>query len=130
MKPLLVDSSAWIQVLSKQPNSQLVDAIVTAKKEKRLATCGMIYLEVLRGSRNKEEFAELQEEFQAMFWFQTENSHWGLASQMGFQLSKKGFNPPATDLLISAVAIEEGCQLLHKDKHFMQIRQYFPLRLV
>lgn len=128
MKPLLVDSSAWIQSFSKHPEAFITDKILTAKKNKCLTTCGMVYLEVLRGSRNKEEWKELSEEFQAMVWMPVEDHHWHLASQMGFQLLRKGLKPPATDLLIAAVAIQEGCQLLHKDKHFVQIAQYFPLR--
>jgi len=129
MKLLLVDSSAWIGAFSKHPPSSVVRAIVDSKKNKNLATCGMICLEVLRGSRTEKEFSELREEFEAMHWLPITDGHWDLASHMGFQLQKKGFKPPATDLLISAVCIENRCQLLHQDKHFKQIAQYFPLRL-
>ncbi len=128
MKPLLVDSSAWIQSFSKHPNASVTQVILDAKKSKRLATCGIIYCEVLRGSRNKEEWKELFEEFQAMVWLPIEDLHWHFASQMGFQLLRKGLMPPATDLLIAAVAIQDKCPLLHQDKHFIQIAEYFPLR--
>ncbi|MBI5300123.1 MAG: PIN domain-containing protein [Deltaproteobacteria bacterium] len=130
MKLLLVDSSAWIQTFSKQSDPKLTHQILGAKKNKRLATCGMVYLEVCRGGRTKKEFQEIQEEFLAMHWLIIENLHWQLACEMGFQLMQKGFHPPATDLLIAATAIQYDCQLLHQDKHFLQIARYFPLRLV
>ena len=130
MKPLLVDSSAWIQTFSKQPDTKLSQAILKAQKNRLLATCGIIYLEVVRGARHTEEWKQLREEFQAMHWLTIEETHWDMACQMGFQLRQKGLTPPATDLLIAAVCIESRCQLLHQDKHFVQIAQYFPLRLV
>ena len=130
MKRLLVDSSAWIQSFSKHPDESIVKTILGAKKNKRLSTCGMICLEVLRGTRSKVEYTEIKEEFQAMTWLPIEDSHWDIAGQIGFLLAQKGLSPPSTDLLIAAVAIHEDCQLLHKDKHFVQIAHYFPLRLV
>lgn len=130
MRLLLIDSSAWIQAFSKHPNPKVIQQILTAKKSKRLATCGMIYLEVCRGGRTKREFQEIKEEFLSMHWLTIEGIHWQLASEMGFQMLQKGLHPPATDLLITAVAIQYGCQLLHQDKHFLQIAKYFPLRTI
>lgn len=130
MKLLLVDSSTWIQTFSKQPNPKLAHQILGAKKNKRLATCGMIYLEVCRGGRTKKEFQEIEEEFLAMHWLTIEDLHWQMACEMGFQLMQKGLHPPATDLLIAAVAIQYDCQLLQQDKHFLQIAKYFPLRIM
>jgi len=130
MRPLLIDSSAWIQSFSKEPNPKVVNQILVAKKNKRLATCGMIYLEVCRGSRTRRELQEIQEEFQAMHWLTIEDIHWQLATEMGFQMLQKELHPPATDLLIAAVAIQYGCQFLHQDKHFSQIAKYFPLRIM
>lgn len=130
MNLLLVDSSAWIDFFVRSAQTKLSEKIEEAKKEKRLATCDMIYLEILRGARNEKEYGELTEEFTSMLWLPIDGGHWHFASQMGFQLAKKGTHPPATDLLIASVSIVEKCQLLHKDKHFPKIAEYFPLKLV
>lgn len=125
---ILVDSSVWIQVFSKSPGQDLVKKISSAKKKKELTTCGLIFLEVVRGARNKREYDELSEEFQAMNWVPTGHNDWFFACEMGFQLAKHGWHPPATDLLIAAVAIQNKCRLLHRDRDFDPIARYFPLR--
>ena len=130
MKPLLADSSAWISYFTKTSDDPLAEAIQRAKKEKRLAICGMIFLEIIRGCRSTKEFGELSEELQSLLWLSVEEAHWGLAGKIGFYMAQKGIHPPATDLLIGAVAIQCQCQLLHRDKHFNQIAKYFPVRLV
>lgn len=130
MKLLLVDSSAWIGFFSSRQSQTIVQTIFEARKRDRLATCGLVYLEVLRGCRTKKEFNEMTEEFQALWWLESENVHWQTAARIGFYLSQKGLHPPTTDLLIAATAIQGNCQLLHQDKHFLQIARYFPLRVV
>ena len=130
MKPLLVDSSAWIQAFSRKPEKKLQNILRDAKDAHRLSTCGIIFLEVVRGGRTPREYEELQEEFHSMHWLSTEEEHWSMATDMGFQLAKKGFRPPSTDLLIASLAISTDCELLHCDRHFDQIAQFFPLRIV
>lgn len=130
MKPILLDSSVWIHIYSKFPNPKVKKIVLQAKKQGRLITCGMVYLEVVRGCRDEKEFGEYHDEFYSLPWISVDDLHWELATKMGFQLSRKGYRPPATDLLIAALAIEKKCQLLHQDKHFDQIAEYFPLRVV
>lgn len=127
MKPLLVDSSAWLDFFSKNPDLRIAAEITDAKKSKVLATCGMIQLEVVRGARNDAGYKDLMEEFQAMLWLSTENHHWDLAGEMGTKLARKGIHPPATDLLIAALTMNYQCLLLHRDRHFLQIAKHFPL---
>lgn len=128
MSPLLVDSSVWIQSFSKKPNHSHLIIIKSAAEAKNIATCEVIVLEVVRGVKNESEYAQLSDEFAAMTIFSVNPEHWTLATKMGYQLSRKGFQPPSTDLLIASVAIIENCTLLHQDKDFTNIARYFPLK--
>lgn len=126
---VLVDSSVWISCFLKNPPQYFVERIVAAKEEKVIATCGLIYLEVVRGARDKKEFQEFSEEFHSLHWLPVTEEHWDLAGKMGFELSRKGYHPPNTDLLIAAVAVTNKCVLLQRDKDFEHIAKFFPLRL-
>lgn len=128
MMLLLVDSSVWISCLSKTPFQKHVDLIGEAKKNRKLATCDMVYVEVVRGVRSQAEWDELSDEFHAMKWLNFEAADYEKACHMGFTLARKGFHPPATDLLIAQIAIRHNCRLLHQDKDFLAIAKYYPLK--
>lgn len=128
MSPLLVDSSVWIQSFSKKPNHSHLTIIKSAAEAKNIATCEVIVLEVVRGAKNETEYDELWDQFHAMFILSVTSEHWALATKMGYQLSRKGFQPPSTDLLIASVAIIKNCTLLHQDKDFTNVARYFPLK--
>lgn len=130
MSPLLVDSSVWIQSFSKKPNHSHLAIITSAAEAKNIATCEVIALEVIRGAKSESEYAQLSDEFAAMTIFSINPEHWALATKMGYQLSRKGFQPPAPDLLIASVAIIENSILLHQDKDFTNIAKYFPLKCI
>jgi predicted nucleic acid-binding protein len=130
MSLLLVDSSVWIQSFSKKPNVKHLDIIKAVIEAEVIATCDVVILEVLRGARSEAEYKDLMDKFSAMRVFSVHGEHWELASKMGHQLSRKGFNPPSTDLIIAAVAIIEKCELLHQDKDFKTMAKYFPLKCV
>jgi predicted nucleic acid-binding protein len=130
MQHVLVDSSVWIHCLSKRPPQKYLQQISLAKRSRSLATCEMIFLEVVRGARTKKEFNELKEEFYAMNWLSLQNENWNFACEMGFELARKGLHPPNTDLLIAAIAIQTNSFLLHCDKDFDRIASYYPLKLL
>ncbi|MBI2346427.1 MAG: PIN domain-containing protein [Deltaproteobacteria bacterium] len=130
MKPLLVDTSAWIDFFSRHPNPALAIHIEKGRHTKRLATTELVILEVTRGARDPTEFCELQAELSALMALPTADRHWVSAAKLGFLLGRKGLQPPSTDLLIATIAIDYDCQLLQRDKHFPQIACYAPLRLL
>lgn len=127
---LLVDSSVWINCLSNKPVTKNVEIVHHAKKQKKLATCDIIHLEVVRGARSQTEWDELSEEFHAMHFLHFEAEDYKKACHMGFTLARNGFHPPATDLLIAQIAIRNRCQLLHQDKDFLAIARHYPLKLI
>ena len=126
----LLDTSVWLDVLPPGgTNADLrvrVDALLTAD---RVATTGMVRLELLGGARTDREWASLRDYLSALHQLPVEEETWLEAAQMGFQLRRQGVTVPFTDLIIGAVAVKSDTVLLHRDRHFDLMAQHVPLHV-
>ncbi len=127
---VLIDTSAWIESLRRDGRPKIRALVEDVLKERKGATTGMIMVELLGGARNKKEYKELNEDLAALHYFPVSDNIWQQASALSFQMRRKGFNIPATDCLISAVAQTNGMTLIHYDKHFEQIRKNSSLKTI
>ena len=125
---ILIDTSIWIEALSKNIDKNLKNTLETMLIEQRVATTSLIKLELLSGTLNKIEFDKLKEELNALLQLDFIPKVWDLACQLGFSLRKKGLKIPNTDLLLAATSLHYECRLWHKDKHFSLIAKHFPLK--
>lgn len=126
----LVDTSIWLDVLpssrGRQSVRDRVDALLAAD---RVATTGMVRLELLGGTRSQREWDLLSQHLQALHQLPVSEDHWREAAQMGFHLRRLGVTIPFTDLLIGAVASASGSVLLHRDRHFDLMASHLPLQV-
>ena len=129
-KLYLLDTSVWLDVLPPGgTNADLrvrVDSLLTAD---RVATTGMVRLELLGGARTEVEWNRLKDYLSALHQLPMEEETWQEAAQMGFQLRRQGVTVPFTDLIIGAVAIRSDTVLLHRDRHFDSMAQHVPLQV-
>ena len=114
----LIDTSAWILALRKGDSLRAKDEVDRQVLENRAATSGIIILELLSGTRTKREYQELKEDLGALIQLETPAKIWERASHLAYALKRKGITVPSTDILITAIAMENGCILLHGDRHF------------
>jgi predicted nucleic acid-binding protein len=114
----LVDSSAWIFALRKNPLGQLKDRIAHLLDRAEIATTGIIKLEILGGARTVEDFQRLKIRFEALHEIETDSRLWESSCELAFKLRRKGITVPYTDVLISACALNAGAVLVHADTHF------------
>ena len=124
---VLIDTSIWIDALSKKSSKILKNTLETLLLEQRVAITPLIKMELLSGTLNKKEFNALSEEFEALHQLNFTPEIWTYASELGFSLRRKGLKIPNTDLLISASALIHKYPLWHQDKHFEWIAQHYPL---
>ncbi len=112
-----IDTSAWILAFKGRHEklSLLIDYLL---KENRVATSGIVTLELSYGIKNQKEFKELKEEMKSLIWLEISEKVWNRAYSIAFQARRKGITIPSTDILISALVIENNCNLLHSNKHF------------
>ncbi len=127
---VLIDTSAWIESLRIDGLPKIRDLVEEVLKERKGATTGMIMVELLGGARNKKDYKELNEDLTALHYSPVSDKIWQQASDLSYRMRRKGFNIPATDCLISAVAQTHDMALLHCDKHFEQIRKNSSLKTV
>lgn len=116
--PTLIDTSAWILALSRGDSSRAKDEVDRLIVENRAATAGIITLELLSGTRTEREYRELKEDLEALIQLEITAQTWERASHLAYELKRKGVTVPSTDILIMAIAVENGCILLHADRHF------------
>ncbi len=126
---VLVDTSAWIFALKKNPLLPLKDRIDRLLQEDLVVTFGLIKLELLGGTKTKKEFNRLRTRLEALYEISTDAILWRLASQLAFKLHKKGLTIPYTDILIAYAALHSEAVLLHADTHFDLIAKHTELKV-
>jgi len=114
----LIDTSAWILALRKDGSAQARSDIGRLIDKDLAATAGIVKLELLCGARTKAEYKELKEDLEALVQLQITKETWDRASDLAYRLRRKGLTVPSADVLIAAVAVENGCNLIHADRHF------------
>jgi hypothetical protein len=126
----LLDTSVWLEVLPPGRGNlalrERIDALLSAD---RVATTGMVRLELLGGARSQEEWDRLGRLLSALHHLPVTEEHWQEAARMGFQLRRQGVAVPFTDLLIGSVAILAGAILVHRDRHFDFIASHLSLKV-
>ena len=126
---ILVDTSAWIFALRKNPFIKLKSRIDHLLEIDNVFTLGMIRLELLGGTRTKEEFNRLKNRLDALYEISTDAELWSSAAQLAFDLQRKGLTIPYTDILIANAAIQSKATLLHADSHFDLIAEQTELKV-
>jgi len=126
----LVDTSAWLFALRKDANPEVKSRLDTLLREDAVVISGIIKLELLGGTRTREEFSRLKSRLDALpYVLMEEPLLWDLASEMAFDLRRKGITIPYTDILIASAAVKEDIILLHADVHFDQVARHSKLRV-
>jgi predicted nucleic acid-binding protein len=129
---ILVDSSAWIefQRATGTPSHQRLSAAIESGE--RLATTGIVMLEVLAGARDERQSDDLRRllarcEFLAL----EEPSDHEAAAQL-YRACRRGGRTVRRlpDCLIATVAMRVGAEILHQDADFDAIALNAPLLTV
>ena len=120
MEPLLlVDSNIFITLIKKRldPGRELLERYDLED----LATCGMVRLEVIRGIATPKARQAIEGFFDVMQNVPTDNKLWESACQIGWEVTRQGYNLPAQDIIIAACAKRVGATVLTYDHHFDHI---------
>lgn len=124
---VLIDTSAWIHALRPAGNPAIRQQVRGVLAEGRVATCGMIILELTAGTRTEAEHRELCEDLKALQQLPITESVWRSAYGIAHAVRREGLSIPSTDHLIAAVALTYRCHLLHCDKHFDLMARHIRL---
>jgi len=126
---ILVDTSAWIFALKKNPFLPLKEKIDLLLRDELILAFGMIKLELLGGAKSEKEFTRLKSRLDALYEIPTDQSLWDKASELAFTLHRKGITVPYTDILIASAALYSKATLLHADVHFNLMAKHTELKV-
>ena len=119
---VLIDTSAWVEALGVRGDPKIRAEVHALIEDDRAAWCHMVRLELWAGAHTK-EIPRLEELRRSIRDLETSESVWTGAYELARLTRAKGFTFPAADLLIAACARFHGAEVVHKDRHFEQIKE-------
>jgi len=129
---ILVDSSAWVEyqrATGSAADGRLTEAIENGE---RLATTGLVVLELLAGARDERQAHDLRRLLaRCRFLPLEEPSDHEAAAALYRTCRREGTTiRRLPDCLIAIVAMRTGSMLLHQDADFVAISRHLPLAIV
>jgi predicted nucleic acid-binding protein len=129
---ILVDSSAWIEFQRATGSPTHLRLKAAIERGERLATVGLVVLEVLAGARNDRQANDLRRLLaRCRFVPLQEPSDYEQAASLYRACRREGATiRRLPDCVIAAVAIRTGAVLLHRDADYDAIGRHSPLEVV
>jgi len=122
----LIDSSAWIEYLRPKGSIKVKERIRNILQKEEAVSCGIVVVEILRGSKDEKDFLSLNESLRSLPQIPIDDVVIERASKWGFMLDRKGKIVSTTDLLIASVAYKKA-RLIHLDRDFELISSVIDL---
>lgn len=119
--PILVDSSFYITLLQAKTDPLVWLEGHSGLYDYDFATCGIIWMEVLRGRSDPHLRDRFNRFFQTAVFLNQSPATWEHVARLTWELDRQGKVLPATDLAIAACALEHDVPVLTFDKHFRSI---------
>ncbi len=114
---VLVDSSAWIEMLRPPSTSPTAKRVKGLLEDGRAALCDVVILELWHGARGKRERDALAEMQRVLTCLTINGAVWLRSWRLAQQARQSGLTCPTVDLLIAACAFEYGVEIEHNDRH-------------
>lgn len=95
----------------------------------QVATCGIIFQEVLQGLRLEEEFQRVKVQLLKLPWFETTQGCYLSAARLSRKARSSGVALTSVDALIASVTIANRALLWTLDEDFVRIRNHSRLQL-
>ena len=119
---VLIDTSIWIDFLRRNDEALALKVEELIRSDEAIIT-GLILGEVLSGSRDKDEFENLERTLSGIRCLDDDRETFSLAANLAWQLRAKGLRIPLSDLSIAAHCQREAVPLLTGDRHFALIEE-------
>lgn len=125
---ILVDTSAWIEALRPEGDKAVRQRVRAVIEDGTAVFCDMVRLELWNGARGEQEQSYLRALEQDLNNLPTTEEVWDRVRELARECRRSGLTVPATDLLVIACADHHGAEILHRDKHFEQVREVSSTR--
>ncbi len=118
---VLIDSNVYIDLLRARKDVVATLYEWVEFRSGSLVICGMIRLEVLRGIKSLKAFQSISSLMDVMINVPTDNRLWSEATDLAWNLDRKGITIPGADAVIAASALRSGSAVMTSDGHFSHI---------
>jgi len=115
---VLADTCIWIQAEADKPTAACLSELAAAD---RLAICGLIYAEILRGLRDEAVLAHRCRQLLSLRWLPVTEQVWEQTARLARQLDGAGTPVPLTDAHIAVLCQAARAAVWTTDKHFDRI---------
>lgn len=122
-----IDSSVWIEYLRPKGSAKIKEKVRELLELGVVVVCGIVLVEILRGAKNKIDFDQLYDTFFSLPQIPINEEVLKRASKWGFEMDRKGKVVSTTDLIIASAAYKKA-RLLHIDRDFKMIGEFFDLK--
>lgn len=118
---VLIDSKVYIDLLRARKDVVATLYDWAEFRGSSLVICGMIRLEVLRGMKSLKAFRSVSALMDVMINVPSDNRIWNEATDLAWNLDRKGITIPGADAVIAASALRSGSAVMTSDAHFSNI---------
>jgi len=120
---LIVDTSVWIDFLSRRASDDLRRFVQQALGGRWAFYTCVTAMELLSGCRSAAEARAVRDVLDLAGHVRVEWPHWSLAADVLRHMRRSWRRAPLSDVLTAAVAIEKAAPLVCRDQHFETIRK-------
>lgn len=122
---VLVDTSAWVDLINAHDSTEATALADLLAGDADVCTCGVIVAEVLQGLRRPSGYARVHDGFADLTFLDPSGMDlYVRAAEIYRALRKRGRTVRSTiDCLIAAIAEENRCHLLHRDRDLREIAE-------
>jgi predicted nucleic acid-binding protein len=118
-RKVLIDTSAWVDFF--RGNSGTAEAVAKLIENGQASICGVVSYELIQGAKSADEAMHLSGILSALHYMEMTSDLWIEAGNISAGLRSKGITLPMSDLLIGAIALKHGLEVLSLDEHFKSI---------
>jgi predicted nucleic acid-binding protein len=117
---IIVDTSVWVAA-DRRPSSDDGRALKNLLDRDEVATTDVVVAEVLQGAPNEQKLRELETRMDGVHFFHASRDTWHAAARLSFELRRQGQATALSDLLVAAVALENGLEVYALDTDFKRV---------
>ncbi len=98
----------------------------TIMQSDEIATCGIVYAELLHGIKSKKEKNHIADAISEFHWIKTNEDIWETVGDHLNILRMDGVNIPFQDGVLATLCIQSGIPIASQDKHSLQLKKVLP----
>lgn len=118
---IIVDTNILIDFFNN-PTSELAAVFLY----NNVATCGVVHAELLHGSKDERNSADIQAMLSGLGYVELTKSDWTQVGLLLARLRGCGLSVPIADAIIAYLALREDAEIWTNDRHFTLMKVVLP----